>query len=267
MPESSQAGLYAVAAGAEQYVYTDGEALNDVNSGENDYTPDGYTGGLYPATAGYDMASGLGTPVASGFDPGTGSASNWYPGLTALMCFVYGSKSATTASISRVGPNVGPLKGGNTVAVTGKGFLPIAGADEAAVGQKIVPVTCTSSTRCTIKMPREGTGTVNIQIAVEDGLEVTALTKHDRYEYAAAAHISSLSPRSGPARGGNRVTIRGSNFVGILTVHFGRRAARIVSHSATKLVVVAPAGSGTVTVTVSAGGGSSAADAASRYRY
>jgi subtilase family serine protease len=257
------AGLYAVAAGAESYIYDSGEALTDVTSGDNDYTPDGYSGGLYPATTGYDMTSGLGTPLASGYRP-SGVSSTWYPGLTALMCFVYGSKSATTASISRIGPNVGALKGGNTVTVTGKGFLPIAGADEAAVGKKIVPVTCTSSTRCTIKMPREGTGTVNIQIAVEDGLEVTALTKHDHYEYAAAAHISSLSPRSGSAGGGNRVTIRGTNFLGILTVHFGRRTARIVSHSPTKLVVVAPRGSGTVTVIVSAGGGSSAP---SRYRY
>lgn len=34
----------------------------DVTSGNNDYTPDGYTGGLYPAGRAYDMASGLGTP-------------------------------------------------------------------------------------------------------------------------------------------------------------------------------------------------------------
>jgi subtilase family serine protease len=34
----------------------------DITAGDNDYTPDGYTGGLYPAGPGYDMASGLGTP-------------------------------------------------------------------------------------------------------------------------------------------------------------------------------------------------------------
>ena len=37
----------------------------DVTSGNNDYTPDGYRGGLYPADTGYDMASGLGTPNAA----------------------------------------------------------------------------------------------------------------------------------------------------------------------------------------------------------
>ena len=36
--------------------------FTDITSGNNDYTPDGYTGGLYPAGTGYDMATGLGTP-------------------------------------------------------------------------------------------------------------------------------------------------------------------------------------------------------------
>ncbi len=36
--------------------------FSDITSGNNDYTPDGYSGGLYPAGKGYDMASGLGSP-------------------------------------------------------------------------------------------------------------------------------------------------------------------------------------------------------------
>ena len=36
--------------------------FNDITSGTNDYTPEGYSGGLYPAGTGYDMASGLGSP-------------------------------------------------------------------------------------------------------------------------------------------------------------------------------------------------------------
>jgi len=42
--------------------------LNDITSGNNDYT--GTNGGLYPAGAGYDMATGLGTPTAAVFAPG-----------------------------------------------------------------------------------------------------------------------------------------------------------------------------------------------------
>ena len=36
--------------------------FTDVTTGNNDYTPDLYTGGLYPAGTAYDMATGLGTP-------------------------------------------------------------------------------------------------------------------------------------------------------------------------------------------------------------
>jgi subtilase family serine protease len=48
--------LYAAAASAYSSDFT------DVTSGNNDYAPDGYSGGLYPAGSGYDMASGLGSP-------------------------------------------------------------------------------------------------------------------------------------------------------------------------------------------------------------
>jgi hypothetical protein len=38
--------------------------FNDVTiAGTNDFTADGYTGGLYPVAIGYDMATGLGTPI------------------------------------------------------------------------------------------------------------------------------------------------------------------------------------------------------------
>ncbi len=43
--------------------------LKDITSGNDDY-PTGTNGGLYPAAAGYDMASGLGTPTAALFAPG-----------------------------------------------------------------------------------------------------------------------------------------------------------------------------------------------------
>ncbi len=47
--------------------------FNDITSGNNDYT--GTNEGLYPASTGYDMASGLGTPNGAGL-PGTLCAGN-----------------------------------------------------------------------------------------------------------------------------------------------------------------------------------------------
>jgi subtilase family serine protease len=43
--------------------------FNDITTGNNDFTPSGNTSGLYAATPGYDLASGLGTPKASALVP------------------------------------------------------------------------------------------------------------------------------------------------------------------------------------------------------
>jgi subtilase family serine protease len=43
--------------------------FNDITTGNNDFTPSGNTTGQYAAAAGYDMASGLGTPKAAALVP------------------------------------------------------------------------------------------------------------------------------------------------------------------------------------------------------
>ena len=83
---------------------TPGTYLNDVTSGNNDYNAT--AGGQYPAMTGYDMATGLGTPVVS----------ELASGLTAIALDVvvsgsqtYGSQSPTlTASADYAGPGTTP---------------------------------------------------------------------------------------------------------------------------------------------------------------
>jgi subtilase family serine protease len=55
--------LYAL-AGQSQATY-----FNDVTTGNNDFTPSGNTTGSFAAAAGYDMATGLGTPKAAALVP------------------------------------------------------------------------------------------------------------------------------------------------------------------------------------------------------
>jgi subtilase family serine protease len=258
-------GLYQAAAADHSYIYSSSEVLNDVTTGENDYTPSGYTGGLYPATSGYDLASGLGTPLLGGFDA-SGHPSMFYPGLTALMCRVYGTKLNTT-SVTRISPDEGASAKSTTVTITGTGFLPIAGADMADIGSRQLPATCTSTTRCTVKLPAMRAGTVSIQISAED-FTLSSANTASHFRYVAAPTIKSLSPTSGKPRGGNTITIHGTNFIGVTAVHFGsKRATKIRTVSATEIQVTVPAGAGTVTVTVTAVGGTSAGSRTTRYRY
>jgi subtilase family serine protease len=256
-PGALPPGLYYIAGAFASYVYgAQPEGLDDVTSGTNAYAPSGYAGKLYPATKGYDLASGLGTPLLSGINRGRGST--FYPGLAALMCLVYG-QNVTSASVTGVSPRFGPLDGKQTVTVTGSGFLPIAGADFAEMGTTNVAATCTSTTQCTFVSPKGATGTVDVRIDTED-LGPSKTVAADRYQYVRAPGISSLSPDSGPPHGGNAVTIRGSAFYGTVTIHFGKKLGTHVHiKSPRRLTVIVPRGSGTVKVTVTAAGGTSAA--------
>jgi hypothetical protein len=176
--------LWGTAGVDHSYIYSGGvdepEIVKDITSGNNDYTRSGYTGGLYPATTGYDMASGLGSPLVSGVGSG-GSVSMFYPGLAAAMCQWYATK-LTSTTVTAIAPKSGSTAGGTTVTVTGTGFLPIAGADMAKVGTTMVAATCTTTTTCTIVTPKHAAATVNIQISAED-LAFSPVTTKDKYTY------------------------------------------------------------------------------------
>ncbi|MFJ9370809.1 IPT/TIG domain-containing protein [Nocardia sp. NPDC101769] len=66
--------------------------------------------------------------------------------------------------------------------------------------------------------------------------------------------LTSLTPDSGAAAGGNSVVITGSGFSGVgpLTVTFGGTATTFTIDSDTQITAIAPPGTGTVNVTVSA---------------
>ena len=262
------AGLYAMAAAEHSYIYGASEVpegLNDVTNGNNDYTPSGYADGLYPATTGYDMASGLGTPLVSGLSP-SGGSSTYYPGLAALMCQHYASRLQET-TITGVSPSDGPAGRAETVTITGTGYLPIAGADILEVSGARITASCSSTTTCTVRLPELKAGTATLRMSVED-LATSLATSQTHYEIVAAPAIKSLSPTSGSRHGGNRLTIRGSNFIGVKSVLFGqKKGTRIRVVSATEIQVTVPAGSGTVEVIVSAVGGSSKTSKSTRYRY
>ena len=249
-------GLYGMMRVDHSYVYESvPEGLVDVTVGNNDYTPTGYNGGLYPATKGFDMATGLGVPLVSGED-GSGHTSAFYPGLAALMCQYYATK-LTTTSVTAITPDAGPAGHAKLVTVHGTGFLPIAGADKVVIGSIVAPATCKSSTACTVTLPALSARTINVTMVTED-LAPTKVTAKDRFHYLNPPHVSALSPGKGTHKGGTTVTITGANFANVNSVRFGAKAAtHLKVISATKLTVVAPAGTGTVTVTITTAGGTS----------
>jgi len=79
--------------------------------------------------------------------------------------------------------------------------------------------------------------------------------------------VTSLSTASGPAAGGNQVTITGTGFTGALAVSFGAGTASFQVTNDTTIVANVPSGRGGVDVSVLGANGPSAIVPAGRYAY
>jgi hypothetical protein len=83
-----------------------------------------------------------------------------------------------------------------------------------------------------------------------------------------APAISGISPSSGRAGGGTKLTITGSNFTGATAVKFGSTAATTFTVSSSRQInATSPPGSGTVDVTVTTPAGTTTAGPADWFTY
>jgi subtilase family serine protease len=141
-----------------------GQMFTDVTVGNNDLHHG--LGGLYPATTGYDEASGLGTPLVVGLD-GLGVSRLELPGLAARICKLAASTNKIPA-VSSFTPSAILPGSATTVTVSGKGFLTIAGSTVLHLdADHSVIATCVSSTSCTFNSGSLPTGTYLPTIEVE----------------------------------------------------------------------------------------------------
>ncbi|MGH9171294.1 MAG: protease pro-enzyme activation domain-containing protein [Acidimicrobiales bacterium] len=118
--------------------------VNDITKGNDDYTTTG--GGLYPATAGYDMASGLGSPIGTG--------------LSQYLGF---EPAPTIKSLS---PASGPGTGGTSVRITGTGML---WASAVKFGGKAAKSLEIVSPTEVIAVSPAGSGTVTVTVTTPGG--------------------------------------------------------------------------------------------------
>jgi hypothetical protein len=85
--------------------------------------------------------------------------------------------------------------------------------------------------------------------------------------FAAAPTLKSLKPANGALSGGNKVTIKGTNFTGATSVSFGSTAASFTITSTSAITAIAPSGIGTVNVSVTTPDGTTLPVAKSEYAY
>jgi hypothetical protein len=220
--------LYAVASNPTAYA----ASFNDITTGNNDIY--GLDNGLvYPATKGYDLASGLGSPQVTG--PG-GTA-----GLAFYICSLAGS--ATRPSVTHLSPAALSVSGGK-VTITGSGFTSGGSSDVASIQVgaarlRATKFTVRSNTRIVAHLPnarvtlppsspapQDGAGPANIVVTLKNGMS-SSTTTASRLQYVdttkkrAVPAITGVGPSGGSETSPGPVTIYGSGFSGATKVTFG----------------------------------------------
>ncbi len=186
--------------------------------------------------------------------------------VTTVGHFMYRAKSAPRLpqpAVSGISPASGGTAGGTAVTISGANLN---GATEVSFGGAAATIVSDSSTQITVTSPAGSAGTVNVTVTTMGG--VSATTNVGQFTYKAGQQspppalpaVTGISPASGPAAGGTKVTISGTNLGGATGVSFGGTGATIISDSGTQVTVTSPARSaGTVNVTVTTKGGTSGA--------
>ncbi|HTW20931.1 MAG TPA: IPT/TIG domain-containing protein [Mycobacteriales bacterium] len=240
--------LYAIGANASEAA----ASFNDVTTGNNDdYAISG--GQFFPATTGYDLASGLGSPRLT--------ARSGKPALAAYLCAMGPS---TAPAISGLSPTVEPLDPSGTLTISGTNFT---GATAVSIGGYQVPTadfTVASDSEIDVTPPppassltggdpgETGAGPAIVSVTGPGGTSAMAGSA-SRLEYVDTSASSSvpsvgfISGDIGAQAGGNTVTVYGSGFersgtsdVEAVTVG-GLPASSYTVLSADKMTVTIPA--------------------------
>lgn len=253
--------LYAIGTNPTE----NARSFNDITEGNNDVFDD--AGGLFPATAGYDMASGLGSPRVTA--PGGGN------GLAYYLC---ASPSGTVPVVTSVSPEAVPQSGGTTT-ITGTGFESAKGASDVAavqVGSINLPIAdfrVTGPGTIVLHLPSSagevgtgdvtaGTGTYAVAVTLTDG-QSSKLGPATRLTYFATTEggskalpaVVGVGIPGGNDAGGQVVTIYGSGFSagkGTPSVAFGGvtgSGVKVISDSRLKVTVPAYSAKTTVCAT------------------
>ncbi|MBE1486521.1 IPT/TIG domain-containing protein [Plantactinospora soyae] len=172
--------------------------------------------------------------------PGPVDVTVLIPGADAVAPngFTYLAAPPTASAIS---PDSGPQSGGQTVTITGTGFVPGSTVSFDGVPATNV-VVAPGGTSLTAVTPANPVGPALVVVTTPGGsappLDYTYLPD------GSGAVVTGLTPTSGPAAGGTTVTITGTGFTGATGVTFDGNPGTnlVVDPSGTSLTVVTPPG-------------------------
>ncbi len=239
--------LYALASNPSQYA----ASFHDITVGNNDLY-DLRNGSVFPATRGYDLASGLGTPRLTG---PRGAA-----GLAYYLCA--SASTGTRPTVTSLSPASGSVGGGETVTISGREFmtgttdkvagvqvgtlpLPAASIDVVnATTIRVVMPAASSTLPPSAPAPQDGSGPANVVVSLRDGAS-SATTASSRFDYVdeqagPVPSVSAVSPTGGLRSTPSAVTLLGSGFTGATGVTFGGVEATSVKVDSDSMITATP---------------------------
>jgi methionine-rich copper-binding protein CopC len=219
---ASDGGLFAF-GDAKFYGSMGGQPLNQPIAGIA--TP--------PGGGGYWEVAKDGGVFAFGAAPSAGSLPA--QGVSVSDVVGFAASVAPAPTLTAVSPTSGPATGGNTVTLTGTGFLAPTtvtfGSTPATAVNVVGPTTITATAPA-------GTGQVSVSVSTPAG----SATRPAAYTYVPAPTVTGVSPASGPVGGGTSVTITGTHLGTTSSVNFGGTAAAgFTVDSTTSVTVTTPA--------------------------
>jgi len=129
-----------------------------------------------------------------------------------------GARAATVPVVTNVSPFTGNAEVENVfVVITGSGFTGATAVDFGSVPADFFRVDSDSSIEASV-MGTPGDSTVDVTVTTPEGTSATS--PFDQYTFILSPQIASITPNSGPATGGNTVTITGADFTGATVVKF-----------------------------------------------
>ena len=148
-------------------------------------------------------------------------------------------------AIANINPIFGPTAGGNSITITGTGFLSGARVTLGGIDCTINMLTATQID-CTAGV-RNTPGTVNVIVINPDTLNATGVSA---YTYNLPPAISNITPTLWVPPGGGILTVVGIDFVAGASVTVGGNSCGILTNTLTEITCTIPARGGTGTVDV-----------------
>jgi hypothetical protein len=149
--------------------------------------------------------------------------------------FTYLPNPANNPRITSINPNQGRTTGGTDVTISGSGFKT---GQLVFIGGRIAPTSSIMSDAINLKTPPGEAGPKDVYVVDPNDGGLAFMPNGFEYVNIGGPTITKVEPNKGLTKGGERITITGTNFDQGASVKIGGTSAQVVSQLGTTTIIV-----------------------------